>query len=131
MLITNDVVYISGPITAITRSEESMNRWRASQIYTKLLQAGIPAICPHTMGMMTSRRDVSYTRFIMIDIATMLTCQAVYMMPGWKESDGAYIEHDIAWKSGMPVHEDLDGLMNYYKAIYPNINAWRAWKASL
>jgi len=122
MLITNDVVYISGPIAAITKSQESMNRWRASIVYTQLLQAGIPAICPHTMSMMTSRRDVSWIRFVVTDIQIMLRCQAVYMMPGWSESDGAYIEEVIAWKSGMPLWKNLDNLMAYYKTIFDEKN---------
>ncbi len=37
-------------------------------------------------------------------IAMMLPeCNAIYMLPGWSKSNGARIEHMIAWRQGMEI----------------------------
>jgi hypothetical protein len=41
------------------------------------------------------------------DFAELLECDAVFMLSGWENSEGAGLEHDLAVNSGIPVHYDL------------------------
>lgn len=48
------------------------------------------------------------------DIAELVTCQAIAMLPGWQQSRGASLEHHIATQLGLQVI-DLNG--QYHAAI--------------
>ena len=37
------------------------------------------------------------------DIAALLTCDAIHMLPGWENSRGATVEHTIATALGLPI----------------------------
>lgn len=44
------------------------------------------------------------------DIARLVTCDAIYMLPGWKQSRGARIEHSLAVGLGLEVtYHHADG----------------------
>ena len=44
--------------------------------------------------------------FMRSDLAALLTCDAIYLIPGWEKSRGATVEHAVAVACGMPVVED-------------------------
>ena len=37
------------------------------------------------------------------DLLALLSCDAIHMLPGWRESKGATVEHAVAVACGMPV----------------------------
>lgn len=39
------------------------------------------------------------------DIAALVTCDAIQLLPGWRRSRGATLEHDIAVRLGMNVFD--------------------------
>jgi hypothetical protein len=43
--------------------------------------------------------------------AFVRNCDAVLMLPGWQESVGAHIEHDLAFKCGKRVMYELEPMV--------------------
>jgi len=44
--------------------------------------------------------------FMRSDLRALLDCDAIYMLPGWRESRGATTEHTVAVACGIPVLEE-------------------------
>ena len=44
--------------------------------------------------------------FMRSDLRALLDCDAIYMLPGWRESRGATVEHTVAVACGIPVLEE-------------------------
>ena len=44
-----------------------------------------------------------HSDYMKIDIAEMVTCHEIHMLPDWKDSKGATIEHDLAEKLGITI----------------------------
>lgn len=45
----------------------------------------------------------TWEQFMRVDIGLLVTCDSVVLLPGWKASKGATLEHQIAAALGMPV----------------------------
>jgi len=43
--------------------------------------------------------------FMRADLRALLDCDAIFMLPGWRESRGATVEHAVAVACGIPVLE--------------------------
>jgi len=54
----------------------------------------------------------SYEQYIIGDLEILSVCDAVIMLPRWKESKGAKIERDYAFFCGVPI---------YYYPEQPNV----------
>ena len=79
-------IYISGPITGVPDYRRAFyNAEHALQDRGHQVQN--PA--RHPFGL----TRVDYMR---LDLAQLMTCGAVYMLPGWEHSGGARIEHALA-----------------------------------
>ena len=42
------------------------------------------------------------------DLRALLDCDAIYMLPGWRESRGATAEHAVAVACGMRIYTEAD-----------------------
>ena len=47
--------------------------------------------------------DAQWHECMRADIAAMMGCEAIAMMPGWHKSDGAMLEMHLAHRVGMPI----------------------------
>ncbi len=90
------VIYIAGRYRGKTENEVFSNIMRAREVAYKLWQHGWVVICPHLNTMLMSDHDVE--RYLNGSLELLRRCDAIYMMKGWKESEGATAEHELAQK---------------------------------
>lgn len=89
-------VYVAGPMTGLPEFNFPAFRAAAEQ----LKAAGYEAVNPADHGVIDGYTWADYMR---LDIAQLVGCDAVALLPGWEGSKGANIERDLAVKLGMRV----------------------------
>ena len=104
------VAYIAGPMRGKDRLNEPAFRAAASHV-TRL---GYRPVIPHdiTVGEHQGACPEGYDAaegsehsgwcYLRSDITVMASCDAVVMLPGWTDSKGASIEHEIATRLEIP-----------------------------
>lgn len=103
--------YISGPIAGIRDANISEFNDAASLVKAAGVEALIPHdIVPDHLGacpqdtIRSGQGGHSWACHLRYDLAAMLECDAVVMLPGWERSHGARIEHTVAAAVGIPIH---------------------------
>jgi hypothetical protein len=91
------LAYISGPITG---RPEKIYVPAFAKAKEKLKQAGYEPVNPLELPHL---HDKTWSSYIGEDIKELLECNAIYMLPDWKESKGARIEHAIACELGLEI----------------------------
>lgn len=89
-------IYIAGPMSGLPGLNFEAFRAEAAHLRTQGLQVVNPAeINP----------DVSakWEDCMRADIAQLVTCDGIHLLPGWEKSRGATLEHHIASALGMAV----------------------------
>lgn len=100
------VVYTAGPI----RSKNGpwgvhLNVQQAREIAKELWDEGFAVVCPQTnTEHMDSAGHSNVEMFLRGDKEIITRCDAVIMLPGWEESDGARKEFAFAHDIGKPVY---------------------------
>lgn len=98
-MITDVLVYISGPMTARDGRTIEENTAAGVRVYLDLLRRGIPAFSPHLSGAFPSAWSaLSHAEWIAYDCAILDRCTHLLMMPRWETSTGAVKERDY-WLS--------------------------------
>lgn len=95
-------VYLSGPISSLSKEEYTENFERAERFYTT---SGFEVVNPVKIGeqLLARNKDASYEDFMMHDIAALRTCSHIALLPGWESSKGAKIELAEAERLGLEV----------------------------
>ena len=95
-------IYLSGRITG---AADYRLRFSAAE---KLLRSkGFDVINPAAVADMLPR-ETEYMEYLDIGLRMMKSCDAVYLMEGWKDSKGARLEKAYAECMGLHViHEDI------------------------
>lgn len=114
-------IYISHPIAGKTE-EQKLESERAGAYYAERVLNGspvlprqIPPYCGSTSnpgypipctipGKVIPGDDHSVQCYMRGDIAEMLTCDAILVMPGWQASAGCRDEVNVAAMCGLPIH---------------------------
>jgi len=85
-----------------------------------------------------SVEGASWVQCMRVDLAALLTCDAVAMLPGWEHSKGATLEFVIATELDMPVHlaanigrEPLLTVLNADRGIALRMRHWAVTAAGL
>ena len=97
--------YVSGPYSADTEEKKRDNIHSASFWAQQLVAAGIPVFCPHLQSQdWEHKTSMTYPQFLLVDVYWVIRCDCLLMLPGWKKSPGALIEHAIAKALNMPIY---------------------------
>lgn len=97
-------VYISGPMTAKDGYSIEANLAEGVDRFLDLLKRGIPAHCPHLTGYPPSCwTALDHAAWITLAQVVLDRCTHVLMLPRWRSSTGARIEHAYAVEKGLPI----------------------------
>lgn len=103
------VIYIAGPYRAATRKSIEENIRQARILAALVWEAGGAALCPHmTTAHLEEDVDPDLApdeAFLVGTMEMMRRCDAVYLVPGWQQSEGSRTEVKEARRLGMPVFE--------------------------
>lgn len=91
-------IYLSGPITGVKDYRRNF-REAAGSVASRGHTVFNPA---DLFGGMTLKEIMRW------DLLCLTDCDAVCMLPGWSNSGGAKIEHDLAVYLGMEIYYNLD-----------------------
>lgn len=94
-------VYISGPMTGIADFNFPAFNAAAAQLRAQ----GRTVVNPADHGVIEGAEWADYLR---ADLAQLVQCDAIYLLPGWSKSRGAMLEHYVAAALGLRV-EYADG----------------------
>lgn len=87
--------YISGKITGLP--EETARRLFAEAA------SGLTGEVVNPMELVPPTASPTWTDYMVTDIAELLTCTHIFMLPNWRDSKGARVEHAIAVAMGLTV----------------------------
>lgn len=109
-------VYIAGPYRAENAWEIEQNIRSAERSILPIAQAGGNPLCPHSMfryfqGAMPDEFWLSST------LEWLEACDAIYMGPGWRTSNGSRAEENRALDIGIPVFYELDSLLDWLRGM--------------
>lgn len=91
------IVYVSGPITGVPKFQEAF-----LEAVMELREEGHTVIDP--CDAFGGRTDLPYETYMRFHIHSLLTVDAIYMLPGWKKSRGATFEHQMAEMLNLSVY---------------------------
>lgn len=106
------VVYIAGPFRGDTGWRIETNVREAEAVALRVWQAGAVALCPHT-NTRHFHGEAPDAVFVEGTLELLRRCDAILMIDGWADSDGARGERAEAEWLGLPVFEDFDQLVEW------------------
>jgi len=99
------VVYIAGPYRATTPRRVLANIWAAQEAALLVWRAGAVAICPHSNCYLFD--DEAPTElWLEGDLELLRRSDAMLLVTGWEQSQGATREHELAVELGLPIFYD-------------------------
>lgn len=90
--------YIAGPMTGYPDLNFPAFNAKAAELRAKGYEVENPAE-------INADPTAEWVECMRADIARLVTCEVIVMLPGWKNSRGATLEHHIAQALGMFVVE--------------------------
>lgn len=111
------LVYLSGPYSGKNYNEIERNILTAEYFADLLWAKGFGVFCPHsnTRHMELRVPSVTYEQYMNADSMLLNACDAVLMLPDWRNSKGATVERSWAVTRGIPVYESLEDLIKDYE----------------
>lgn len=104
------LVYVAGPYRGPDAWIIENNIRRAEELAFEVWASNLYAICPHanTRHYQGALPDAVWLEG---DLEILARCDAVLLVPGWRESSGTLAEVDHANTLGIPVYERLAELL--------------------
>jgi nucleoside 2-deoxyribosyltransferase len=97
-MTTTPHVYIAGPMTGYPE----YNYPAFTEAAAALRANGRTVTSPHELHDNDFSRPFDW--YLRRDLAALLTCTDIVLLPGWEASRGAHLELDVAIGLGMPQH---------------------------
>ena len=94
------VTYIAGPYTNADMFIQCQNIRHARDVAQRMWLEGKAAICPH---LNTAWFEGDRQIFIDGDLEILSRCDSIYMLKGWRGSEGAKGELDLARRMGLAI----------------------------
>ena len=94
------VVYIAGPMSG----RPDLGRGAFNRAEMKLRSRGCKVINPACLPI-----DLPAGSYAPICLAMLMQCNEICLLPGWEDSPGACMEHEVALYTGMTVYEMSEG----------------------
>lgn len=94
----NHRIYIAGPMTGLPDNNDAAARLRKRAWHVES-PAENPA--PHVDA------DCNWTAYMRMGVSQLMTCHAIYLLPGWQQSKGASLEYMVAQQLGLAVYEHV------------------------
>ena len=96
------IAYLSGPMTGLPGQNYAAFQAAAERLRAQDVQVISPhEIIPPGAGPWT------WAQHMRVDLAALLTCDVIVMLPGWETSRGAQLEKAVAEAIAMPVDYTL------------------------
>ena len=97
----NKRVYVAGPMTGLAESNYPAFHAAAARLRNKGWHVENPAEnpAPHVEA------ACDWTAYMRMGVSQLMTCHAIYLLPGWQQSKGASLEFFIAQRLGLTVYE--------------------------
>jgi len=103
-------IYIGGPMTG----KPDLNFPAFHAMAAKLRALGHTVINPAEIN---TDHAMPWHQCMRADIAQLVTCDAIQLLPGWQASKGATLEHHIAVRLGMTIYAPVfDGVVDWSAA---------------
>ncbi len=87
--------YISGPMTGL----KDYNRPTFNQAAKSLRESGYEVLNPAEVDIPNGE----WLDYMRVDIRMLTEADVIFMLPGWMQSPGAKIEHDLAYQLGIDI----------------------------
>lgn len=99
-------VYVSGPMTGYV----DFNRPAFFAAEEHLASQGWVVVNPARVDLegIEDVSDWTHAQYLKRDLKMLLDCDAIYLLPGWKYSKGANIEHQTALACGIQILTETD-----------------------
>jgi len=109
------LVYIAGPYRATTRWEEEQNCRRAEEAGHEVVELGAYPVIPHANTRPYFGDAQPSDFWLEGTLELMRRCDAVVLLPGWENSQGACAESDEAISVGIPIFPSMSELKSWFK----------------
>ncbi len=103
-------VYISGPMTG----HKDLNSPAFTAAAFLLRDGGYDVVNPAELN---PYPNTEWSQCLRRDIAALMDCDSVLMLPGWMDSKGANLERHIAAELGMPIHYRIEDLLGAGRGV--------------
>jgi len=108
------VIYVAGPYRADTTYGVFQNIRAAEKVSVRLWNEGWAVLCPHLNSALMSEGHEPIEKALMEDsflkggLEMVQRCDSIYMMEGWRSSEGAKAELKVAKKNNLEIIYEED-----------------------
>jgi len=108
MISRRPVVYVSGPWRG---ANTELNTYLAVSASVELLKRGCAPICVHPLIGPAHEAGCTNEQVLDADAALVARCDAILMLPGWRQSERCQFELFVAYDFGLAIYETIDELV--------------------
>lgn len=95
--MSKGIVYVAGPMSGI--EDLNFNAFNLEAYRLSLL--GYEVVNPAEIN---PDKSTPWRKCMQNDVAALVLCDAISLLPGWENSRGATLEHDIATRMGHGIY---------------------------